>query len=48
MVGANRGELLNGMVAKDIDIPNKGDYGREFFFGLENYERFQRDAPKLI
>jgi hypothetical protein len=41
MGGANRSELLNGMTANDIDIPNKNDYGREFFFGLENYERFQ-------
>ena len=41
MGGANQSELLNGIISEDIDIPNKNDYGREFFFGRENYERFQ-------
>jgi hypothetical protein len=36
MGGANRSELPNGMIAKDIDIPNKNDYGRKFFIGLAN------------
>lgn len=50
MGGAHRGEILNGLNEKKVEIPEKikDDLGREFFFGLENYERFQKAAPKLV
>ncbi len=50
MGGAHRGEILNGLDEKKVEISDKikEDLGREFFFGLENYERFQKAAPKLI
>ena len=50
MGGAHRGEILNGFDEKKIEIPEKirDDLGREFFFGLENYERFLKGAPKLV
>ena len=48
--GAHRGEILNGLDEKKVEIPDKirEDLGREFFFGLENYDRFLKAAPKLI
>lgn len=50
MGGAHRGEILSGLEEKKLQIPEKirDDISREFFFGLENYERFQKEAPKLI
>jgi glyceraldehyde-3-phosphate dehydrogenase (NAD(P)) len=50
MGGAHRGEMLNRLEEKKVKIPEKirEDLGREFFFGLENYERFQKAAPKLV
>jgi glyceraldehyde-3-phosphate dehydrogenase (NAD(P)+) (phosphorylating) len=46
MGGAHRAELLKELVEKGIKIPNREDFSREFFFGLENYERFLKAAPK--
>ncbi|RQW80197.1 MAG: glyceraldehyde-3-phosphate dehydrogenase [Methanothrix sp.] len=50
MGGANRGDILNGLAEKNIGITEKirEDMGREFFFGLENYDRFLKAAPKLV
>jgi glyceraldehyde-3-phosphate dehydrogenase (NAD(P)) len=50
MGGAHRGDILNGLAGKNIGITDKikGDLAREFFFGLENYERFLEAAPKLV
>ena len=48
MGGAHRAELLKELEEKGIKIPNRVDFSREFFFGLENYERFLKAAPKLI
>ncbi len=50
MGGAHRGEILNGLEEKKLEIPEKirEDLGREFFFGLENYERFLKAGPKLV
>jgi len=48
MGGAHRAELLNDLEKKGIKIPNREDFSREFFFGLENYEKFLKAAPKLI
>jgi glyceraldehyde-3-phosphate dehydrogenase (NAD(P)) len=48
--GAHRGDLLNGLVEKNTGITEKirKDLGREFFFGLGNYDRFLEAAPKLV
>lgn len=50
MGGAHRGEILKGLDEKKVEIPDKirEDLGREFFFGLENYERFLKAVPKLV
>ena len=50
MGGAHRGELLSSLEEKKVEMPEKirEDLVREFFFGLENYERFQKAAPKLV
>jgi glyceraldehyde-3-phosphate dehydrogenase (NAD(P)) len=50
MGGAHRGEMLSDLEKKKAEIPEKirDDLVREFFFGLENYERFQKAAPKLV
>ncbi len=50
MGGAHRDDVLKGLSEKNIEITEKirGDLGREFFFGLENYDRFLRAAPKLV
>jgi glyceraldehyde-3-phosphate dehydrogenase (NAD(P)) len=48
MGGAHRAELLKELEEKGIKIPNREDFSREFFFGLENYEQFLKAAPKLI
>ncbi len=50
MGGAQRGDILNGLAEKNIDIADKikEDLGREFFFGLENYDRFLKASPRLI
>ena len=48
--GAHRGEILNDLVKKSFETPDKirEDLAREFFFGLGNYDRFLKAAPKLI
>ena len=50
MGGAHRGEILSGLGEKKLEISDKirEDLGREFFFGLENYERFQKADPKMV
>jgi glyceraldehyde-3-phosphate dehydrogenase (NAD(P)) len=50
MGGAQRGDILNGLAEKNIGITEKvrEDLGREFFFGLGNYDRFLKAAPKLV
>ena len=50
MGGAHRGDILNGLAEKNIGITEKirEDLGREFFFGLGNYDRFLKAAPKLV
>jgi glyceraldehyde-3-phosphate dehydrogenase (NAD(P)) len=50
MGGAHRGDILSGLAEKNIVITEKirEDLGREFFFGLGNYDRFLRAAPKLV
>ena len=50
MGGAHRGELLSSLEEKKVEMPEKvrEDLVKEFFFGLENYERFQKAAPKLV
>lgn len=50
MGGAHRAEILKGLDEKNVELSDKirGDLGREFFFGLENYERFLKAAPKLV
>jgi glyceraldehyde-3-phosphate dehydrogenase (NAD(P)) len=48
--GAHREEILNDLMKKNVETPDKTreDLAREFFFGLENYDRFLKAAPKLI
>jgi glyceraldehyde-3-phosphate dehydrogenase (NAD(P)) len=50
MGGAHRGDILNGLAEKKIELAGKikEDLRREFFFGLENYDRFLKAAPKLV
>jgi glyceraldehyde-3-phosphate dehydrogenase (NAD(P)) len=50
MGGAHRAEILKGLDEKKVEISEKirEDLGREFFFGLDNYERFLKAAPKLV
>lgn len=50
MGGAHRGDILNGLAEKKIEITEKirEDLGREFFFGLGNYDRFLKAAPNLV
>ncbi len=50
MGGAHRSEILKGLALKNIGITDeiREDLEREFFFGLENYDRFLKDAPKLV
>jgi glyceraldehyde-3-phosphate dehydrogenase (NAD(P)) len=50
MGGAHRGDILSGLAEKNIGITEKikEDLGREFFFGLGNYDRFLKAAPKLV
>jgi glyceraldehyde-3-phosphate dehydrogenase (NAD(P)) len=48
MGGAHRAELLKELEEKGIKVQNREDFGREFFFGLENYDRFLKADPKLI
>ncbi|MCJ7443492.1 MAG: glyceraldehyde-3-phosphate dehydrogenase [Methanotrichaceae archaeon] len=48
--GANRQEILQDLQEKKVDIPEKAneDFAREFFFGLENYEKFLNAGSKLV
>jgi glyceraldehyde-3-phosphate dehydrogenase (NAD(P)) len=50
MGGAHRGEILNSIDEKKVEISKKirEDLASEFFFGLENYQRFLKAAPKLV
>ena len=51
MGGADRPELLKGLTESGkvkITEELKADFAREFFFGLENYEMFQKANPKLV
>lgn len=50
MGGAHRAEILNGLIDKGVDVPDKlrDDFGREFFFGLANYETFLKAGPRLV
>jgi glyceraldehyde-3-phosphate dehydrogenase (NAD(P)) len=51
MGGADRPEILKGLTeSKKVKITDelKADFSREFFFGLENYEVFQKAKPKLV
>jgi glyceraldehyde-3-phosphate dehydrogenase (NAD(P)+) (phosphorylating) len=50
MGGAHRGDILNGLAEKKIELTGKikEDLKREFFFGLGNYDRFLKAAPNLV
>jgi glyceraldehyde-3-phosphate dehydrogenase (NAD(P)) len=51
MGGADRPELLKGLTENGkvkISDELKADFAREFFFGLENYEMFQKAKPRLV
>lgn len=51
MGGADRPEILKGLTeSKKVKITDDlvADFSREFFFGLENYEAFQKAKPKLV
>ena len=51
MGGADRPEILKGLTeSKKVKITDDlvKDFSREFFFGLENYELFQKAKPKLV
>ena len=51
MGGADRPEILKGLTeSKKVKITDDlvKDFSREFFFGLENYEVFQKAKPKLV
>ena len=51
MGGADRPELLKGLAESGkvkISDELKADFAREFFFGLENYQMFQKAKPRLV
>jgi glyceraldehyde-3-phosphate dehydrogenase (NAD(P)) len=50
MGGAHRPELLQELLGNGAEIPEtvKEDFAREFFFGLENYERFLGSNARLV
>ena len=51
MGGADRPEILKGLTeSKKVKITDDlvADFSREFFFGLENYEMFEKAKPKLV
>jgi len=51
MGGADRPAILKGLTeSKKVKITDDlvKDFSREFFFGLENYELFQKAKPKLV
>ena len=51
MGGADRAELQKGLVeGGKVKLTDelKADFAREFFFGLENYEMFQKARPRLV
>ena len=51
MGGADRPAILKGLTeSKKVKITDDlaTDFSREFFFGLENYEMFQKAKPKLV
>ena len=50
MGGAHRDKIKAALVEKGFEITDglEADFGREFFFGLENYEFFSKEKPKVI
>lgn len=50
MGGAHRDELQKGLEEEGFPLTDdvREDLGREFFFGLENYERFLKAKPKVV
>ncbi len=50
MGGAHRTEILKDLLEKKIEVPDKfkEDLGREFFFGLANYEAFLKAKSRLV
>jgi glyceraldehyde-3-phosphate dehydrogenase (NAD(P)) len=50
MGGANRPDILQELEKNGVDVPEKirEDLGREFFFGLENYEMFLEAKSRLV
>jgi glyceraldehyde-3-phosphate dehydrogenase (NAD(P)) len=50
MGGADRPAILEALQEKKMKISDdlKGDFAREFFFGLENYGMFLNARPKLV
>ena len=50
MGGAHRDKIQKALTDKGVEITDdlRGDFEREFFFGLENYELFLKEKPKVI
>ncbi len=50
MGGAHRAKIRQELAESGVEIPEavRKDLGKEFFFGLENYERFLDDGAKLV
>ncbi len=50
MGGAHRDKIMAALKEKGVEISDelKADFQREFFFGLENYEKFLSAKPKVI
>ncbi|HWQ20448.1 MAG TPA: glyceraldehyde-3-phosphate dehydrogenase [Methanotrichaceae archaeon] len=50
MGGADRKELLKGLEENKAEVSDKlrDDFSREFFFGLENYQKFMNAKPKVV
>lgn len=50
MGGAHRKKILDELTKKGVEVPERirEDLGREFFFGLENYETFLKIRPRLV
>ena len=50
MGGAKRPKLLEELKGSGFEVTDElaKDFGREFFFGLENYKLFQEENPQLL
>ncbi|NPV62018.1 MAG: glyceraldehyde-3-phosphate dehydrogenase [Methanotrichaceae archaeon] len=50
MGGAHRPDILQELKNSGVEVPDRlrDDLGREFFFGLENFEAFQKVGPRLV